>query len=433
MINTISDLLLELKNKEQVLLDQYKIIKHPGLIGDMYEGLTKEILSKSVFDGLNLNICGGKIINSKGEFSGEIDCMLVVGEGEKIPYTDKFIYKSEKVIAVIQVKKNLFSKDLKDSYENLSSVINVTEFRDGEAYHGRMLRNSWRTIFKEELPNEKDLKDLPIEKEMIYHILLLEAFYPARIVWGYNGFKSELSLRESYADFIGNNSSTDKSNLIKGFGPKNFPSLIICDNYSLIKANGLPFAFPIIEENLWLFYVSSPKNPVYFFLEIIWTRLNYMFGLSSKIFGEDLIIDQFHGFLICKYRERERLKGWDMIYIPADKEVLEKPLVDKDWAPAFIDKTQYVILSQLIRKGAINCNFDNNIVTYIEENGYTLTSFIESLKQTGLVDTTNNVLTLISEKLLCGIHYDGRFFAGENNTGRVTRWINKEIEKKNTL
>ena len=89
MIKTVSDLLLSLKSREQELLKQYDIVKHPGIIGDMYEGLTKEVLSKSVFEGLNIQIRAGKIKNSKNEFSGEIDCMIVVGEGESIPYTDK--------------------------------------------------------------------------------------------------------------------------------------------------------------------------------------------------------------------------------------------------------------------------------------------------------------------------------------------------------
>lgn len=65
MINSISDFLLELKDKEQELLKKYDILKHPGIIGDMYEGLTKSILDKSIFKGLNLHVCSGKIKNSK--------------------------------------------------------------------------------------------------------------------------------------------------------------------------------------------------------------------------------------------------------------------------------------------------------------------------------------------------------------------------------
>ena len=215
MINTISDLLNALKNKEQELLKDYDIIKHPGIIGDMYEGLTKDILSQSIFNGIDVSIKAGKICNSKSEFSGEIDCMIVIGEGEKIPYTDKFIYDHKQVIAVIQVKKNLYSKDIRDSYDNLKSVIDVAEVEQSELFHMKILRDTWRLMFKEELPRRDDISKLSKEKEMIYHVLLLEAYHPARIVWGYNGFKSELKFRESYIKYLGDNSSKKEDEKIE--------------------------------------------------------------------------------------------------------------------------------------------------------------------------------------------------------------------------
>ncbi len=152
--------------------------------------------------------------------------MVVLGEGENIPYIDKYIYDSSKVIAVIEVKKNLFSKDINDSYNNLKTVIKVTELADDKTYHSLLLRDSWRLIFKKELQRRNKLKDLPIEKEMFYHILLSETFYPTRIVWGYNGFKSEFSLRESFVRYLGGKMSTTKKIGIRGFGPLNFPNLI---------------------------------------------------------------------------------------------------------------------------------------------------------------------------------------------------------------
>lgn len=424
MINTISDLLSKLKDKEQKLLKQYDFVKHPGIIGDMYEGLTKEILSKSIFEGLDIHVRSGKIRNSTNELSAEIDCMIVIGEGEKIPYTDKHIYDSSKVIAVIQVKKNLFSKDIKDSYENLKTVIKVTEIREGEAYHGRILRNTWRLMFNEELPQYDRLNELPIEKEMLYHILLMETYYPVRIVWGYNGLKSELSLRESFVEYLEENITKNEENRIKGFDPLNFPSLIICDKYSLIKTNGIPFTNQIYGDNWWQFYVSSNNNPVYFLLEVIWTKIHFMFGISYEIFGEDLKIDQMHGFLQCRYKEIEKLKGWEYDYIELDKKFLNEPLVSKEWSPTILDQTQFVIINNLCKNGNLDLN-DKNTLEYIESNGYTLDSFIESLKATGLINETNYVLSLITEQCLCGISSDGRFFAGDNKTGRVTRWTLK--------
>jgi hypothetical protein len=113
MIKTVSDFLAELKSKGTELIKKYEIVDHPVLIGDMYEGLTQEILNKSIFVGLNLKIVGGKIKNLKGDLSSEIDCMLVEGEGEKLPFTEKYIYHFTQVIAVIEVKKILVFKFIK--------------------------------------------------------------------------------------------------------------------------------------------------------------------------------------------------------------------------------------------------------------------------------------------------------------------------------
>lgn len=430
MIDTISDLLLKLKDKEQELLKKYNIVKHPGIIGDMYEGLTKDILSKSIFNGLDIQVRAGKIKNSKNQFSGEIDCMIVIGEGEKIPYTDKYIYDSSKVIAVIQVKKKLFSKDIKDSYENLRTVIKVTEPRQGEQYHYRLLRDSWRLICKEELPLRENLIKISAEKQHLYHVLLMEAFYPSRIVWGYNGFKSEFSLRNHFADYLEENISTEENKGILGFGPLNFPNLIICDKYSLIKTNGIPFAHPLFDDSWWPFFVSSYENPVYFLLEIIWTRLHYMFGITSEIFGEDMTVDEMHGFLLCRYKETEKIKGWEYYCVPAPKDLLEKPLEHEKWKPTFVDETQFIILNQLCEKGVIDCKGDAELKGFVEKQGYTLESFIESLKETGLVDITDQVLSLITEECICGIAPDGRYFAGDNKSGRVTRWTLQIMDKK---
>lgn len=434
MINSIADFLLGLKDKEQELLKKYDIVKHPGIIGDMYEGLTKDILSKSIFKGLDIRIKSGKIKNSKNKFSGEIDCMIVVGDGQKIPYTDKYIYDSKDVIAVIQVKKNLFSKDLKDSYENLKSVTEIIEPKDSQPFHYRLLRDAWRQICKEELPKIPDLNNLPIQKQMMHDILLEEVFQPIRIVWGYNGFKSEFSLRKSFIDYLGQNvplNPEKPEKKVVGFGPLNFPNLIICDKYSLIKANGMPFGYPLDEDEWWAFFISSYDNPVYFLLEVIWTRLHYMFEISSEIFGEDLTNDEVHGFILGRYKELEQIRGWEYFYLPTTKKELKKPLNHKEWEPVFVDQVQFIVLNRLCKVETIDTKNDKEMNEFLSKQNYSWDSFIKSMRDTGLVDTKNGILKLITENCVCGITNDGRYFAGDNKTGRVTRWTIKNMNKKN--
>lgn len=422
MINTISDLLNNLKTKELELFEKYDIVKHPGIIGDMFEGLTKDILEKSIFDGLNLSVKAGKIRNVNGELSGEIDCMLVIGDGEKIPYTDKHIYDYKKVIAVFQVKKNLYSKDIKDSYENLKSVLDIADLDNCEPYQMKILRDTWRLMFREELPPRADLDSLPKEKQMVYHVLLLEAYHPARIVWGYNGFKSELSFRESYYKYLEQNLSTiDEKKL--GFGPLNFPNLIICDKYSMVKSNGIPFVYPVDETLWWPLYLSVEGNPVYYLLEIIWTRLDYMFKLPSEIFGEDLTIDQMHGFINAIYREKDGMQGWEYMYLPYTDKELKVEAIPTDWEPVFLTKLQF-IFTNIIGEGFAIENIDD----FLSGEEISKDEFLQSLRNTGLFNIGKTEINFITENCISGIDLKGRYYAGDDKTGRLSRWLINQMK-----
>ena len=201
MITTIADLLNKIKQKESDLLKKYKI-RHPTIIGSMFEGLTKRILSQAIPDKLNLNIVSGIIENEKGESSRQIDCMLVKGEGEQIPYTNEFKYDINDVIAVIEVKKNLYSSDLQSGYQNLFSVSKIISPKDFDRGRRRLLQDAFRSITRMHLPTTREeVSNLPFHIEMIYHTLITEIMKPVRIIFGYDGFSSEFRLRKAFIKY----------------------------------------------------------------------------------------------------------------------------------------------------------------------------------------------------------------------------------------
>lgn len=86
MIDSVAQLLEGiLATQLPILGEESKRLQNPGMIGDMYEGLTRDLMERAVFDGLGLRIAKGKIRNSAGDLSRQIDCMIVVGGGEPIP------------------------------------------------------------------------------------------------------------------------------------------------------------------------------------------------------------------------------------------------------------------------------------------------------------------------------------------------------------
>ena len=108
MIKNVAELLHKLIEKEKEKLKEFDYIKHGTIIGNMYEGLTTSILQKSLPKNLNIQVVSGIIVNSKGELSNQIDCMIVEGEGRKVPYSNDCIYDFSQVLAVIEIKKNLY-------------------------------------------------------------------------------------------------------------------------------------------------------------------------------------------------------------------------------------------------------------------------------------------------------------------------------------
>src|SRR5687768_8499907 len=95
---------------------------HQGMIGAMYEGLARKVTAESIFRGLDLRVVEGKIKNGVGTYSRQIDCMIVVGDGEKIPNVEQYIYPPDRVVAVLEIKKTLNKAELADAMNLLENV-----------------------------------------------------------------------------------------------------------------------------------------------------------------------------------------------------------------------------------------------------------------------------------------------------------------------
>lgn len=426
MIHTLSNLIDEFIKAEVEILNQQDI-KHPPTIGAMFEGLTEEVLQKTIFDGLNLGVAKNSFIEGSDT---EFDILLVEGEGTRIPHTDRYKFKPEQVITVIQVKKSLYSKDLEEGFLNLQFLIDYYESVKPEKHNLKLTRDSFRGICKKDLDVFKS-GEISLQEEYIYHTLKLDALMPPRIILGYNGFKSERNFRKKFIEYLETNITTDLSSKKAGFGPHNFPNLIICDEYTMLKMNGMPFTAPINDEFWWPFYTTSSYNSSYFLLEVIWTRLSYMFEeLPMEIFGDDLEMEPATLFLSCRIKQINEHFGWEYDYFDAKSNTLKDNTETKDWSPIFINETQHVIISELCSKGEIDLSIDTGIEAYVVNGGYkSIEDFINKINKTGLTYCVDNKLKLLTDKCQCIILSDGRIVADDNKSGRLSNWLIKELNK----
>lgn len=416
MIVTISDFLQTLIKKEKEIIKEYEIIKHGPTIGDMYEGLTTHFLEIAMFKGLDIRIVAGKIKNDNGDFSNEIDCMIVEGEGEKIPYTNKFIYEYSQVIAVIEVKKTLYLDEIKDSYEKMKNIYSISDYK---LESSKGLRDAFRQIVKKELPNYSDLKKLSFEEEMIYHTLLNHEIMPVRIALGYYGYKSEFALREAFFSYLTDNVQS------KGFSPVVFPDLIISGDSSLLKLHAMPYIGPIDVEGYWNFYGSTQDHPIRILLELIWTRLSYKYSISSDIFGEDLEQEVINQFLRCKAVRQGEAMGWEVRYELIEKHDLSNKPSTHEWMPEEVTDQEAVLLMMLCNYGTLKAN-DEPLEDYDLYNEKSLEEVIQSLQVRGLAYQDEEEIGLLTDECQV-VTARGKWYVADNKSGRFSNWLMRNL------
>lgn len=419
MINTIYELLVNLKEKGVKEIEPYLNIGHNPTIGNMYEGLTKQLLNKAIFKNLSLHVSSGKIKNIHGVLSNQIDCMIVTGKGENIPFTNDYIYEVNDVIAVIEVKKNLFSKDLEDAYNNLRSVSDIAE--PNRSLDTALLRNAYKLIAKEELPEPKEVEKISLEKQLIYHSLVMECFLPARIIFGYNGFISEFSLREKFINYIYN--KLDAKGYEKAFGVITLPNLIICGENTLVKTNGFPYAAGLTTDD-WLLYASYNKKPLFLLLEIIWTKLSSIYSISSEIFDDEIIFEAPRPLLVAIPHK----EGWEYQHINYTKQELKQLPEEFNWEPVQVSEVEFCLISMLCNGRKVYTD-DKDFLDFLKSYGVSLDNIIRKLNLERILYLDTSEIKLLTEQCHCMVTPDG-YFVGENKDGRMMRWSIQQSKKR---
>lgn len=424
MIRTLGNLLDELRLAEAARLDVVDIT-HPPTIGAMYEGLTRTILDCAIPGNLDLRIVEGFVIDGKGGRSGQIDCMLVRGEGIAVPFVDgTFQWHVKDVLAVFEVKKSLFGVDLADAFDQLRSVGEITSswLADATGPASFSLTPSMRVYAQcmgEVVPPGANWKLMPMDKHLIWHTIMADQIAPVRIMLGYGGYSTENGLRRGFVDFL------EKRLLTLGYGPPSMPNLIVADGVSLVKLSGHPYSYPRHSNRWWPLLASSHVNPTLLMLEHLWTRISYLYP-APEIFGEDLETERLSPFIEARPVEtapKSTTWGWQFRVTKASAKTLAEGTDQDEWAPVELDTVQNVVMDQLCREDLDATEPD--LLEFLAKEGRDPDEFFQSLVTTRLVARDGNQLTLTTAECAIVVLPDGRCVAADNNTGRLTRWVER--------
>lgn len=336
MIDTVAEFLLALRKREAARLADVDI-EHGPTIGQMYEGLSKELLGRAIPPQLGLQVVSGFITDGLGCRSGQIDCMLARGVGEAIPYTDHFVWHIMDVLAVFEIKKTLTGKELADAIAHLGLVreLESNYFQslrgDNETRMDANAVDSGYRAFAETtgvVGSYDNEASLPPGLRNIFHTIMLEPFKTIRVILGYDGFRTEAGFRQALITELGRRMGS------AGYGPGSLPQLMISGGYTLCKANGQPFSIPMIDGK-WPFYFSSAVNPLHLLLEYLWTRLAREYDIGG-MWGDDLRIEVPHPFLFAIPDEQQGRLGWQFEYVELTKTELADLGDFEEWEPQCI-------------------------------------------------------------------------------------------------
>ncbi|CAI0996225.1 Uncharacterised protein [Serratia liquefaciens] len=421
MIKNLAELLQAFMNEETAKLNKYQL-KHGPTIGDMYEGLSSEILNRAIPPQLNLKIVNGFITDGNEGCSGQMDCMLVRGEGEKIPYTDSYKWHVKDVLVVFEVKKNLYSADLINSFRKLRQVSENYSSYLFEGEHDKEnvvnLSPSYRTfsqITGITAPHYHERETLTKENELIYTTIFMEQLTPVTIVLGYNGYSSEYSLREGLVRFL------EEEGNGYGYGVPSFPQLIICDKYSLIKGNGRPYSFRM-RDDYWDFMMSSKANPVLLMLELIWTKISLELDIIMP-WGDGLEVEVLNNFLRAKPVVHEEQGGWMLKYDELSNDLLESRQSSEEWQPVEVTQSIYSVFTQLDKHDI--CVADPEFVQFAVREFGDVNTCIGTIISTSLASFDGEFISLTSDHITAISLHDGRFIIAGDNLGRLNAWLEK--------
>jgi hypothetical protein len=420
MIKTFADLLRQLIKRESAIIEEQGI-KHGPVIGQMYEGLTSEMLELLVPEGLKLSVVSGFVTNDAGNKSGQIDCMLVAGKGIPIPHTNLFTWNVRDVIAVFEVKKNLFSSELAGAHAHLRKVLDL-HWDDFVANPKGTVNveaafHAYKMIVGSPPPERELLESLPFDLEMLYRALTVELVSPIRVAFAYFGFRSEQSLSDGLVGFITNN--IGKS----GMSPSMLPNLIVSGEHSLVKTNGLPYSGPR-HNGWWPIFASSHENPLVLLLEVIWTRLAEHTTMPEW-FDRDLSVQQLSILLMCRAVQQEDKMGWLYNVINLSEAELGPGTEQKQWEPHFISAFQHTVVAHLCRNEMISSSDP-----FLQNFSATEKDEFDKLVELRLIGFDGDALTLLTRQCQTIILPDGRFAAADNSSGRFTAWVEQYMENR---
>ncbi len=348
MITSFSQFLEEWQTREAALLAE-EAVKHGPTIGDMYEGLTRELLDRAIPPDLGVRLVEGFVVGPDGGYSHQTDAMLVMGDkGRQIPKTNKWAWPIEDVLAVFEVKKTLYANELADSLVKMRKVSDQQRQWLLVANQDMPIAASNRAFARVfgHFPVADELRNFDTPSGEILRTIAHEQLAPVRVVIGYGGYVDEHGLRQAVIEAI----AAVEDGVA---GPGVLPNLIICRRNALIKMNGHPFVVPLRANGRWDFMASANEAPWRLLLELVWTRLANQFQRTFPL-DDTLDIEAVAPLLSGTPVVENAVRGWRFYTHELSAQALVRDEARETWAPVEMTLGEVVLMRLAMDGGGLD-------------------------------------------------------------------------------
>ena len=419
MITSIAAFLDQLIAVERKRIDAFGVV-HGPTIGTMYEGLAKDVLERAIPPGLDLRVTSGFIEGANGARSRQIDCMLVTGEGVELPFGAGSIWPASDVLATIEIKKNLYRADLTDALAKTSDVYDLIENEVrkhldegapiGAAMHGFAL-------FRGRKPRKGEIPDADLA---MLQCLAFDMYAPVRMVFGYDGYATEESLRSAFVDII------EKSSPMPG--PMELPHLVAAGQNSLLRLNGMPFV-GVSGTDRWDLMASCRENPLRLLIELVWTKLATKFGLRME-FDDTLQMESLARLISAEFVADPDRSGWKYHALEFAESQLRRRRPE-NWSPQEVELDEQVFLFMLCERGQAKLT-DQWVADYALNSGVDLRALIDGLVDKRLLIWLGNdyeTVTTLHEQYGITMTPYGKVFVAPMEDERYGLWMAEDVKR----
>jgi len=209
---------------------------------------------------------------------------------------------------------------------------------------------------------------------ILFYTLVQEQHAPVSIVHGYEGYKTESGLRNTFMDIIEERSKLGGP----GLGIPSFPTLVTSNNFCLVKGNGLPY-LAIKDEKSWVAIFSTRHNPARIILELIWSKISRYCSVKMP-WGIDLDIENIAPLLIAEPIEYGGHAGWWYKSIEPKERRLTRD-ENSLWEPARVGAAETAAINIMAMNGGY-LQLDAGLKNYLEKtHNCTLDLVVKNLIQ----------------------------------------------------